>query len=126
MDLETYCDRLAKLAVEVGANVQEDQIVAITFAPGMEELVYAITRKAYERGARFVDPFVFDGEIKRIRLETAREETLDFVPDWWGRRVLAIGESNAARIGILPVPEPRTLSGVDPVRAGKDHLPFLK
>ena len=49
MDLETYCDRLAKLAVEVGANVQEDQIVAITFAPGMEELVYAITRRAYER-----------------------------------------------------------------------------
>src|SRR3954452_16466110 len=126
MDLETYCDRLAKLAVEIGANVQHDQIVALTYSPGMEQLARAIARRSYERGARFVDPFVFDGEIKRIRLETAREETLDFVPDWWGRRVLAIGESNAARIGILPVPEPGTLSGVDPVRAGKDHLPFLK
>ena len=34
MDLETFCDRLAKLAVEVGANVQNDQIVAVTYSPG--------------------------------------------------------------------------------------------
>lgn len=98
MEPETYCDRLARLAVEVGANVQEDQIVALAYAPGMEPLARAVARMSYERGARFVDPFVFDGHIRRIRLETAREETLDFVPEWWGRRVLALGESNAARI----------------------------
>jgi len=126
MDLETYCDRLAKLAVEVGANVQEDQIVAITFAPGMEELVYAITRRAYERGARFVDPFVFDGRIKRIRLESAREETLEFVPEWWGQRALALGDNKAARISIAPSPDPGVLEGVDPRRAALDDLPFLK
>ena len=126
MDIETYCDRLAKLAVEVGANVQEDQIVAITFAPGMEELVYAITRRAYERGARFVDPFVFDGRIKRIRLESAREETLQFVPEWWGQRVLALGDNKAARISIAPSPDPGVLDGVDPRRAALDDLPFLK
>jgi aminopeptidase len=126
MDIETYCDRLAKLAVEVGANVQEDQIVAITFAPGMEELVYAITRRAYERGARFVDPFVFDGRIKRIRLESAREETLQFVPEWWGQRALALGDNKAARISIAPSPDPGVLDGVDPRRAALDDLPFLK
>src|SRR2546426_4969287 len=126
MDLETYCDRLAKLAVKVGANVKEDQIVAITFAPGMEELVYAITRRAYERGARFVDPFVFDGRIKRIRLESAREETLEFVPEWWGQRALALGDEKAARISIAPNPDPGLLEGVDPRRAAKDDLPFLK
>ena len=49
MDIETYCDRLAALAVEVGANVQEDQIVAVTYSPGMEPLVHAIARRAYER-----------------------------------------------------------------------------
>jgi aminopeptidase len=126
MDIETYCDRLAKLAVEVGANVQEDQILAITFAPGMEELVYAITRRAYERGARFVDPFVFDGRIKRIRLESAREETLQFVPEWWGQRALALGDNKAARISIAPSPDPGVLDGVDPRRAALDDLPFLK
>jgi aminopeptidase len=125
MDLETYCDRLAKLAVEVGANVQHDQIVAVSYAPGMEPLAHAIARVAYERGARFVDPFGFDGHIKRIRLESAREETLSFVPEW-GRRVLALGESNAARIGIAPTPDPGLLAGTDPERAAKDDLPFIK
>ena len=126
MDLETYCDRLATLAVEIGANVQHDQIVAVNYSPGMEPLVHAVARKAYERGARFVDPLPFDGHIKRIRLEHAREETLDFVPHWWGDRVLALGEERAARIGIAPTPDPGALDGVDPERAGKDDTPFLK
>jgi aminopeptidase len=126
MDLETYCDRVAKLAVEIGANIQEDQIVAVTYAPGMEPLVYAIARRAYERGARFVDPFAFDGRVKRIRLEAAREDTLEFVPEWWGHRVLQLGESQAARISIAPNPDPGVLDGVDPERAGKDDLPFVK
>jgi aminopeptidase len=126
MDLETYCDRLAKLAVEVGANVQHDQIVAVTYGPGMEPLARAVAQRAYERGAKFVDPFVFDGHLKRIRLESAREETLSFVPEWWGQRVLALGENNAARISLAPVPDPGMLEGTDPERAAKDDLPFLK
>jgi aminopeptidase len=126
MDHETYVERLASLAVEVGANVQHDQIVAVMYAPGMEPLMRAIAAKAYERGARFVDPFAFDGQLKRIRLEHARDETLDFVPDWWGNRMLALGEARAARISIAPTPDPGMLDGVDPERAGKDDLPFMK
>jgi aminopeptidase len=126
MDLDTYVDRLATLAVEVGANVQHDQIVALTYSPGMEPLAHAITAKAYAAGARFVDPFVFDGAIKRIRLESAREDTLEFVPDWWGQRILALGEARAARIAIAPTPDPGVLDGVDAARAGMDDLPFLK
>ena len=34
--------------------------------------VHAITRRAYEKGARFVDIWYFDGVAKRIRAETAR------------------------------------------------------
>ena len=126
MDLETYCDRVAKLAVEIGANVQEDQIVAVTYAPGMEPLLYPIERRAYDRGARFVDPFCFDGRVKRIRLETAREDTLEFVPEWWGHRALGLGENKAARIAIAPNPDPGILDGVDPERAGRDDLPFVR
>src|SRR3954451_7654718 len=91
-DLATYCEGVAGLAVEVGANVQPDQVVAVTYAPGMERMAHAIAERAYERGARFVDPIVFDGNLKRIRLERAREETLSFVPEWWGQRTLALGE----------------------------------
>jgi aminopeptidase len=126
MDLETYVDRLSTLAVDVGANVQHDQIVALTYSPGMEPLAHAIAAKAYQRDARFVDWLVFDGAIKRARLENAREETLDYVPEWWGQRVLALGEAKAARISIAPTPDPGVLEGVDPERAGKDDMPFLK
>jgi aminopeptidase len=126
MDHDTYCDRLASLAVDVGANIQHDQIVYVRYGPGMEPLVHAIATYAYRRGARFVEADAFDGELKRIRLEHAREETLEFVPPWWRHRVLALGEERAARIVIAPVPEPGALEGVDPARAGKDDLPFIR
>src|SRR3954447_4268454 len=124
MDLETFSDRLATLAVEIGANVQNDQVVGLMYSPGMEPLAHAIAAKSYERGAKFVDPFVFDGAMKRARLEHAREETLEYVPEWYGRRALALGEMHGARIAIAPTPDPGALEGVDPERAGKDDLPF--
>ena len=52
MDNDAYCDLLAKLAVELGANVQHDQIVSVNYGPRMEPLVHAIAAAAYDRGAR--------------------------------------------------------------------------
>ena len=79
-------ERLADLVVGFGANVQHDQIVAVGCEPGKEELVRAIAASAYRRGARFVDVAWFDPWVKRARVEHAREETLEFVPDWYGSR----------------------------------------
>jgi aminopeptidase len=118
-------DKLARLTVEVGANVQPDQVVALTVATGMEPLVLAIAEASYRRGARFVDPLVFDGLVKRLRLELAAEETLSYVPPWYGERLKALGEARAARIAVAPAVDPGLLDGVDPVRAGKDQLPFV-
>jgi aminopeptidase len=91
----------------------------------MEPLVLAIAEASYKRGAKFVDPFVFDGEVKRIRLEYAPEDSLGYVPPWYGERLKALGEEHAARIAVAPAVDPGLLSGVDPVRAGKDQLPFV-
>jgi aminopeptidase len=118
-------DKLARLTVEVGANVQRDQVVALTVATEMEPLVLAITEASYRRGARFVDPLVFDGNVKRLRLELAAEESLSYVPPWYGARLKALGDARAARIAVAPAVDPGLLDGVDPVRAGKDQLPFL-
>jgi aminopeptidase len=121
-----YMQRLADLVVGFGANVQEDQIVAITCEPGKEGLVRAIAESAYKRGARFVDVHWFDPWIKRARIAHAREETLEFVPDWYGQRVLALGDVRAARIALSGASEPGLLEDLDPVRAGKDRLPAVK
>jgi aminopeptidase len=125
VDADTL-DRYAELIVSVGANVQPDQVFAIEASPEAAPLVHLLARKAYERGARYVDVFYFDAAVKRIRAESAREETLDWVPAWLGRRMLELGELDAARVVLTPVAGPGGLEGIDPTRAAKDRLPTVK
>jgi aminopeptidase len=118
-------ERYADLIVSVGANVQPDQVLAIDASPEAAPLVHAIARRAYEKGARFVDVWYFDGAVKRIRAETAREETLGWAPPWIGRRLLDLGDLDAARVVLSPIIPPGLMQGVDPARAGKDRLPTV-
>jgi aminopeptidase len=119
-------ERLADLVVGFGANVQHDQIVSVNCEPGKESLTRAIVASAYRRGAKFVDVNWFDPWVKRARIELAREETLEFVPEWYGERILALGDQRAARIGLSGPSAPGLLEDLDPVRAGKDRLPAVK
>jgi aminopeptidase len=119
-------ERYARLVVETGANVQRGQVVWIIAEPRAAPLARAIAAVAYDRGARFVDPWYFDPEVKRIRLEHAAEDTLDFVPPWFGRRLLSVGEQHGSRISITPMVPPGLLDGIDPARAGRDQLPSTR
>jgi aminopeptidase len=123
---EHLIDRLAALTVQTGANVQPGQIVAVTAGLEAAALVRAIAEHAYRCGARFVDPVYFDTAVKRIRIEHADADTLEFVPSWWSDRLLQFGEQRCARIMIHPTVQPGALAGLDPARAGKDLLPALK
>lgn len=118
--------RLAELAVVLGANVQEDQLVAVGASLGQEEMAREVAAAAYRRGARFVDVTYFDPYTKRARIEHARDETLDFVPSWFGERMLELGRQRAARISLSGPAPPDALDGLDPSRAGRDQLPFIK
>ena len=119
-------ERFADLAVGFGANVQPDQIVAIGCEPGKEYLVRAIAASAYRHGAKFVDVGWFDPHIKRARVEHGRPETLDFVPPWYGERVLALGDQRAARVALSGPSAPGLLADLDPALVGKDRLPSVK
>jgi aminopeptidase len=118
--------RYADLIVSVGANVQPDQVFAIEASPEAMPLVHALARRAYEKGARYVDVQYFDGDVKRLRAELADEASLDWVPPWLGRRMLDLGDLDAARAVLTPVVRPGQLEGVDPGRAGRDRLPTVK
>ena len=109
----------------VGANVQPDQVLAIEAAPEAAPLVHAIAKRAYEAGARYVDVSYFDPDVKRLRAEHAREETLEWKPPWLGQRLLALGDLDAARVTLAPIVPPGLLQGVDPARAGRDRLPTV-
>jgi len=123
---EGLLTRYADLIVSVGANVQPDQVLSVEALPEAQPLVAEIARAAYDRGARFVDVLYIDPQVKRIRNERAREETLGWVPPWLGRRILELGDLDAARIVLVPLVPPGLLDGVDPARAGLDRLPTLK
>jgi aminopeptidase len=123
---EQNLDRLADLAVGFGANVQPGQIVAIGCEPGKEPIVRALAASAYRHGAKFVDVAWFDPWVKRARIENAAEDTLDFVPSWYGERMLALGDQRCARIAVSGPSAPGLLDDVDPVRAGRDRLPAMK
>ena len=118
--------RFADVIVGFGANVQPGQVVAVSCEPGKEYLVRAIAESAYRRGAKFVDVQWFDPWVKRTRVEFAREEDLDFIPDWHGKRLLALGEVGAARVGLSGPVAPGLMEDLDPARVGRDRFPALK
>jgi aminopeptidase len=122
---EELLDRYTELIVGFGANVQPDQVVAVEAAPEAAPLVHRIGLLAYERGARYVDVAYFDPAVKRIRNEAAAEDSLFWVPPWLGRRMLDLGELDAARIVLSPIVPPGLLDGIDPARAGRDRLPSV-
>ena len=119
-------ERFAELIVGFAANVQPGQIVAISTEPGKLDLTRAVADSAYRAGAKFVDVALFDLCVKRSRILHAAEDTLDYVPPWYGERVLALGDLRAARIGLTGPSMPGLLSDLDPDRAGRDQMPFLR
>lgn len=119
-------ERLADLIVGMGANVQDGQIVAISTAPGREELTRALAAAAYRAGAKFVDPWYFDYAVKRERLLHGKPEDLDFVPDWYSHRLLELSRLRCARISLTGATDPDLFAGIDPELAGRDQLPWLK
>src|SRR3954464_6847808 len=122
---EELLDRYAELIVGFGANVPPAQVVAVEAPPEAAPLVHRIARGAYERGARYVDVVYFDPLVKRIRIETAAEDSLSWVPPWIGRRMLDLGELDAARIVLTPAVPPGLLEGIDATRTSKDRLPTV-
>src|SRR3954462_3038539 len=119
-------ERMAELTVSFAANVQRGQIVAISSELGKEAMVRALAAAAYRHGAKFVDVAYMDMYVKRERILNADEDTLDFVPSWYGERILELGRQRCARIGLAGPATPGLLDDLDPARAGRDLLPALK
>jgi aminopeptidase len=123
---ENVLERWAGLVVGFGANLQPGQILAVGAEPGKEAFARALAVEGYKRGAKFVDVSYFDLHVKRARLKHADPDTLDFVPSWYGERLLAIGDQRCARVGLSGPAEPGLFDDVDPALAGRDQMPFLK
>jgi aminopeptidase len=116
---------LAELAVH-GANVQPGQIVAVSSEHGQARLAREVAAAAYRAGAKFVDVFYYDARVKDARVRYGKADDLDFVPPWYGQRLLQLGENLSARISFAGLSTPKLFQGLDPSLVGKDRLPWLK
>jgi aminopeptidase len=123
---QSTLERFADLAIGFAANVQKGQVVAIGAELGKEAMVRALAAKAYQYGAKFVDVQYFDMHVKRARILEAEEETLEYVPPWYGHRILELGRLRCARVALSGPATPGLLDDLDPRRAGRDQLPFVR
>ncbi|HLM34282.1 MAG TPA: aminopeptidase [Gaiellaceae bacterium] len=113
-------ERYAELAVRVGANVAEGQLVFVrgvdvTHAP----LARALARAAYGAGARYVDVSYFDQHARRAMIESAPDDVLDWSPPWTLERYRAMKDERAAVLATTGDPEPELLQDLDGDRVGR-------
>jgi aminopeptidase len=123
--MSSRVDRLAELAVGVGANVQPGQDVVV-LACDVEQapVARAVADAAYRRGARFVSVLYWDQHVRRSRLIRAPAASLGFVPDWWEAMLAECVERRSALIVVWGDPNRALLDGVDSERVASDHMPF--
>lgn len=79
---EKMYDKLAKLVVEKGVNVQKDQPVVISANMQDLEFVKKLTRYAYEAGARSVEYEWHDNDLRKMSYQYMSDEALSEVPQW--------------------------------------------
>ena len=115
----------ARLVLSVGANLQAGQDLAISTMIEHAPFARALAEEAYAMGARYVDVWYWDPHAKRSRIRHAPKDTLAWTPPWLDARSEYAVEHRSANIAIVGDPEPDLLSGLDPVRAATDRMPFL-
>jgi aminopeptidase len=112
---------LARIAVEVGINLQPGQDLAVDAMVEHSPLARAVAEEAYLRGARYVDVFYRDTHARKARIEHAPDESLSWIPPWVDARYDYIGKEHGATVTIGGDPEPDLLRDVDPNRAGEER-----
>lgn len=125
MTPEERLERYARLAVEVGSNVGEGQIVWVSALPEHAPLARAVARIAYENGAKYVEVDYADQHVRRARIELAGEDTLGWTPPWALAKVDHVAEQHGALIQIVGDPEPELLADLDGARVGRTRMKEL-
>ena len=122
MDQATL-ERLADLAVTVGANVQPGQIVCVHTDVERIPLARAVADRAYRAGARHVEVVYGDPWVQRSRIEHGPDDAIGFAPPWAVDRIRQMGEQHVATIRLEGAFDPAALQGLDGERLGRDQPP---
>ncbi len=75
-------EKYADLALRVGLNLQSGQRLVLRSSVDALELTRALTAKAYDIGAPYVDVLYSDEELELIRFEHAPKDSFEEFPVW--------------------------------------------
>jgi aminopeptidase len=114
--------RYARLAVEVGLNLQPGQLLGVNALVEHAPLARAIAEAAYEAGARYVDVSYGDQRVRRAHIAHAAEAELGYSPPWLVDRYRRLGEEGGALCATTGVAEPEVYAGLDGERVGKARM----
>ena len=114
--------RYAELAVRVGANVQPGQLVEVIARVEHADVARAVTRVAYEAGARYVDVYYSDQHLRRALIEYGADDILSWTPPWLLERAVEVGDERAAVVALTGDAEPELLADLPGERVGKARM----
>jgi len=115
-------EKYARLAVEVGLNLQPGQVLGVSALLEHAPLARAITAAAYRAGARYVDVHYTDQHVRREHIALAAEDELGYSPPWLVDRFRRLGEDGGALCAITGNPEPELFADLDGGRVGKARM----
>jgi aminopeptidase len=119
---EERLQRYARLAVQVGLNLQPGQTLALQAGLEHAPLVRAVAREAYAAGARYVDVLYGDQHVRRAHIEYAHDEDLGWSPPWLVQRFEWLGENGGALMAITGTAEPELFADLDGSRVGRSRM----
>ncbi|HJF32563.1 MAG TPA: aminopeptidase [Sporosarcina psychrophila] len=114
---EKQLSRYAKLAVQVGVNIQPNQYLYISASTETAEFVRLVTENAYDAGARQVFVDWSDDTVSRLRFEKAPADSFSEFPEWKVMEREQLAEKGAAFMSIVSQ-SPDLLNGIDSTRIG--------
>ena len=125
MPKKELINKLAKLAVKVGVNVQKGQTVIVRTSTETKELAREITEEAYLAGARQVYVQWSDDYVSKSNLMHMAVEDLEDIPGWLVDQQKSFMEGGACYISITS-PVPGLNKDVEPEKAQRQGIAAQK
>ena len=118
-------EEFAKLAVEIGVNVQKGQPLEIRATIDAVDIVRECVKVAYQKGASYVEVRYMDDVVDRLDYEYQDVKVLSTVPDWSIEKVKFNIKNGYCRLMIMGS-DPDLLKGIDPKKIQKSSLARMK
>ncbi len=111
-------EKLARVAIEVGLDLQDGQDLIMTAPLEAVPLVRLVTRHAYRAGAGLVTTLYSDPQATLARYEYGHDHSFDRAASWLFDGIGKAFDDNAARLAIT-AENPMLLASEDPEKVGR-------